>query len=846
MLPIDDLIQEANDLINAEEYGKALPILKQILEKDPEDTEILYLSAMANIELEKYEDAEKILETLLKIDAENIDALLQLGYLKHQNGEINQSKEFFYKIIEIDPMNADAYQMLGLMAMDDGDYKSAVDYLDASFANEEDYDVYLNIVESYLEMEKLEKAFEMLEKLDTEKLNQDSYETYDNLRTDYFLAKTIESWSGTKKDENGDEVYFPINIEELEDGEHFVEMAKIQESKDKDTIERIKLFEEVLQTNREKLTVISQEPVKSQEESSNENYFTLSDKDQKAWSLLEEIFDHWTEMEVKNGHEYRWPKTIEEIDASNKIFNEIKKLRPKDKAVKNRLKELEKVVKKAKSWVPNYTRIFLRSLAFSVLAVVILVFAFSRDNYKAPKFSYDKADFVVRSRTNLLYFNKMAYETGDKKYSIPLPLGTQLIPIAQWGSKTLQVETESGNRGFVELQRLRGVENVVVDTDYPLFSDMEMKNPIDSLYKDQNVRILSLSKEITKRYNTYRMAKIRTEKGQTGYFPFYLLETTFQNSLPELSMTFEFPTTEKNIKNNIVGSNLSDIEKKYGPARSILNVATKKVAFFDQHNFVKDGKRYYGIFLQLDKNNKVTNYEYYKSSRLHLYDRLPLAGTLRKMEPFSLLKLGFYKGKKLSFKWLDNFRNKNGFARMIGDIFYFILMLPLILLFFSFPRLIMNPFMVLIGNWRALQKGLVLKINFMIYAFGTYFFFIWMALLMDSTIVPLIFMVIAFRIWWFFYDRNIRLNRCPQCNTMNVGLDKGRTFTGETYKEGYGTYNKYIGTTETDTQIIHNYEKRTYFTRKVFKHFLHSRECVRCGYDWNVAETETSEGTKFN
>lgn len=280
---------------------------------------------------------------------------LQLGYLKHQKHDLQTAIKIFKKLLKIDSKHSDAYQMLGLMAMDDGDYKSAVNYLENSYDNEKDHNVYLNIVESYLELEQLEKAFEMLEKLDISDLDDDEYEVYNSLRADYFLAKAIECWSGSKKDESGNEVYFPDSLGELDDGKHFVEMAKIQESKDQDIIDRIKVFEEVLDTNATRLNAFFCKEEKiyiyhesNEKETQDESTKSLSENDQKAWNKLEEVFDLWTEIDVQDGYEYRWPKTIEELDASKKLFKEIRKLKPKDKAVRNRLKELEQVVKDSK------------------------------------------------------------------------------------------------------------------------------------------------------------------------------------------------------------------------------------------------------------------------------------------------------------------------------------------------------------------------------------------------------------------------------------------------------------------------------------------------------------------
>ena len=254
MSSLDNMIQQVNELINTGKYEDAIPVFQQILETDPGNMEMLYYYAMTNVELENFDEAENILHKALEIENDNTDCLLQVGYLKHQKNEIDEAKNIFSKILAIDPMHSDAFQMLGLIAMDEEDFKSAIDYLEASYASEEDYDVMFKIIECYLDLGQLEKAFENLETLDSEKFELEQYDTNYDLRTKYYLDKTIESWTGISKDENGNINYFPATLDELLDGERNVEMAKIQKSKDEFYQERISLFEEVLQTNREKLT----------------------------------------------------------------------------------------------------------------------------------------------------------------------------------------------------------------------------------------------------------------------------------------------------------------------------------------------------------------------------------------------------------------------------------------------------------------------------------------------------------------------------------------------------------------------------------------------------------------
>ena len=89
---------------------------------------------------------------------------------------------------------------------------------------------------------------------------------------------------------------------------------------------------------------------------------------------------------------------------------------------------------------------------------------------------------------------------------------------------------------------------------------------------------------------------------------------------------------------------------------------------------------------------------------------------------------------------------------------------------------------------------------------------------------------------------NINYNRCPKCHTMNIGMDKGSTYHGQTEHVSWGTYDVYKGKSESGNKIISHYERRTSKSTETIDHYKDHRECIRCGYKWSVAREE-SQGT---
>lgn len=320
MSKIDDLKQQAHDLVDQEKFEEAIPVFQQILKEDDSDHEAWYFLALTYIELENHDSAENALNKAIELDDNNTDYLLQMGYVKHLSGKINESSEYFHRILKIDPLNADAQSMLGLMAKDNENYEEAIEYLEASYSNEADVDTLISLIECLLDIGELDKVESKFELLSQSELIDEQYDEESELKTRFYLDKAMNSWTGTSTGEDGEILYFPETMEQIEDAEHFLECAEIQKPKDEFYINRIQQLKDVVETNKQDLKENEQIVTNSSVDSE------YTEEDIKAMNLMDQVYDLWTYIEEEDGNEYQWPGNVLEVKESRKILNQVKKL----------------------------------------------------------------------------------------------------------------------------------------------------------------------------------------------------------------------------------------------------------------------------------------------------------------------------------------------------------------------------------------------------------------------------------------------------------------------------------------------------------------------------------------
>ncbi|HPD95927.1 MAG TPA: tetratricopeptide repeat protein [Tenuifilaceae bacterium] len=824
-------MQTAKDLILNGEYKKAIDELKKQLDENPNNDQAWYYLSVAYSNLNMKEESESAILKAIELNGDEPEYLIKLCYKFYMKGDADKVREICNQILKIDPKFYEATRTLGALAKDEGDLSLAEKYLTQVLANVDDPDAALMLLEVYLDAGNLDNASNLLVRIKDMELDDEQLNEKNEYFVRFAMDKAMEGWTGKTTDEKGETLYFPETIDQIKTSEFYLEMAEEVTISDKTYIDRLKLLREVIETNKQKLQS------SSNPEDTNRWFDSLSDIDRHAYTSLEKLFDLWTGVEEHDGIEYRYPKTVEDIKESDKALRTIGKMHIKDKDVKARYKELREVVSYKMKGIPNFGLKFVTSLIISIIAILALYAVVQFSKYKTPEFKFNQDDWVISENTDLVYDAFVGDYGKDKKVYKTLYAGTQLTPIARKGRWWIQVKTGDGSIGYVYYRAVKGAKNVVVDKTTPLLTDYKTKVSRDSVRKGEKLTVLGYFKEGKELHEN--IVKVRTASGKVGFVPYYRLDIPFLDDVPKISQTFIFPTTVENIE-KASGKSIDEVAAKYGPVTSIIKKAGEERAFFNQLEFIKDGKKMSGVFFILGNDGKILNYEVDATKKVKFVNTLPLADEIRQAEPFDLLSFSFYESKDVKFTWWENFKAKNWVTKILGWIVQFIIGFLLIFLFFSIPRLIISPLMMLINHFRLLGNGMVLLINFLLYGFIAYIFFVWMALLMNQFFIAALLSLISFGFWWRLYRKNIRYNRCPSCHTMNVGLDRGSTYHGRSSSVTWGTYDVYKGTTETSTQIIHNYERRDKKTTTYTDHYTDHRECINCGYEWGVSRNESA------
>lgn len=837
MSTIEELEEKAKQLVRENQHEKAAAVVQELLEKDPENDAMWNRLSMIFMKLKKDQEAEQAIDKALEINPREVEHKIQKAYIRYMQDDKESTIKISKEIIDMDPGNIDALLYLGWIAKDEERYTDAIGFFETILEQDpEDASGLIELIDCLLETNNLDQAGTRIQQLVKLPLSEGLEKTKKEQMVRYFTEKAMESWTGSFKDEEGATLFYPETAEQIEQSEHYLEMAQDTGTDSEYYLNRIAELEEVLSINRQKLGL-------SKGESSDGNRDNLSENDRLASEKLEEVFDLWTNIREEDGMEYRWPAGEDEIKQSEKLLAEIKKLKIKDKQVKERFKELKEVVQDTKKRLPNYSSKFVKSFAISAIAIIGLLALFQMQKFKKPEFNYNISDWVINEPTQLVY-DAFAGETY-KPVRNPLMLapGTKVTPITRVGRYWMQVETHDGNLGYVYYRSLKGANRGIIEENTPLYTNYATKKFTDSLKKDMPITVLGYQKEGKEQYAN--LVRVRTANGQTGIVPYYHIFLPFKDSVPSISQTYIYPTTIQNLEKMVLNTPLKTAEAKYGPVSSIISANGKKTAYFRQIQVIKDQQRYRGVFFDLDAKNNILAYELNKPSKRKLLDKLPLVQRITTLEPFGLIQFSFYKtddNNLFEWEWWQNFKAKHWTTKVLGWIIQVLVGLVLILLFFSIPRLLINPVMLLFSHTRLLGNGMVLFINFIIYGGASYLFFIWMALLMNQIFTPLLFALPAFLFWWYVYRNQIKYNRCPNCHTMNIAMDKGSSYHGRSKSVSWGTYDVYKGQTETSTQIIDHYERRDKKTTSYTDHYTDHRECIRCGYAWGV-EREESAGS---
>jgi hypothetical protein len=345
--------------------------------------------------------------------------------------------------------------------------------------------------------------------------------------------------------------------------------------------------------------------------------------------------------------------------------------------------------------------------------------------------------------------------------------------------------------------------------------------------------------------------QVETQDGLRGFIAPLGAKSTFAGivgRLPRIDPDFFICTTYENMRAETLGKKLEDVEKRYGPASSILPNGRGKEAYFLHIDSTRKGERFKGMFLVLDANSTVVDIQPDAQVKYPRLAKLPLVSLLRNFEFFGVHYRPFYQGTHWLAQGLDALARKakgsHWSLRFLVRLVQIAIGLLILLLVFLIPCLLAYPFILVILNAPRISNGLAILLIMAINAFCFYLFFLYREV-PDGSWVPLAFLFIVFSFSTGLVIHTINYNRCPCCHLMGTAVGQGSTLVGETENISVSTYDVYKGRRESETEKIEMYERRRREKTETFDNFEDHRQCANCGYRWDVSrEVKTSETTR--
>ena len=494
-----------------------------------------------------------------------------------------------------------------------------------------------NILDELLQMNLSNKdqirRYEELDRVITDYEETQSWADSPNGQAEKLQTQIYNLWT-TVSHKDGDEYHSPASMEEVEKSWPLIEEIEKLKIDEKYIIDRLKLHREILEEFTES-------------EIRTKGY-------DKAWNKLTEIYQSWGDVNYKGGKEYRNPDNRSEIRTSRALLKEIKSMDVDFEDVLERYKELEEVVDDYDSVFPNNRRKMIRSIVFSLLIISGLVLIFNINTFNSPEFEYNKEWFVTVKAGEMLF--KVPPVNSEIKRKIKLRKRTQLKPIARIGTDWFQVETSDGQRGFVKNTLLSGMRFAVAKENAKVF-DKVASGTGEPFGEGEKVKVLERKK--WRIYsNDIMFIKIKIQDGRLKWaredgfnYPFL--------GVPDINNSFEYRVNEKEANKQILGKSINQIEKRYGPATSVLKVRDTIRAYFKYLVVVNGNRNYKGVSIIIDDSAVGQFIELNDYGKRRVYNYFPLVNILRKFEPNKIFNYTFYNDNIIQFQWWEDFKEIN-------------------------------------------------------------------------------------------------------------------------------------------------------------------------------------------
>lgn len=168
----DEIIQEADLLINNYQFGQALSLLNTSV--DSMNISLLQRKGFCYSRLGNYSDAIIAYESIRETDSLNRDDLNQLGQLYSRNDQYGEARVCYQKLIDLDSTNSFYYKQYASVSVKANDIiKGIANYLQTVKLNPRDFEAYAELGNILLEAELYQFADSILTRaLDTAENSQ--------------------------------------------------------------------------------------------------------------------------------------------------------------------------------------------------------------------------------------------------------------------------------------------------------------------------------------------------------------------------------------------------------------------------------------------------------------------------------------------------------------------------------------------------------------------------------------------------------------------------------------------------------------------------------------------------
>ena len=143
------LIQaEAQLLRDAKNYQESYELLNKALEKQPDNLDLLYDSAMAAEKLDRIDVVETNLRKVITLKPDHAQAYNALGYtLADRTDRLNEAKGYIDKALKLSPEDPFILDSMGWVLFRLGEHKEALGYLQRAYAQRPDPEIAAHIGE---------------------------------------------------------------------------------------------------------------------------------------------------------------------------------------------------------------------------------------------------------------------------------------------------------------------------------------------------------------------------------------------------------------------------------------------------------------------------------------------------------------------------------------------------------------------------------------------------------------------------------------------------------------------------------------------------------------------------